>query len=354
MKAAAIVSCLTGLANAAAINTKGESPLVVEIAQVGNSEVRASITNTGNAALRVLRTGSILDSVPVEKVRVSQGAEAVPFTGVRLYVHTNNLQNEAFQTIGAKETVEVSWDAAQFHDLSAGGDFNISTVGSLRYAEEGSNKIAGQVVYGSNVLQAKVDGVQAAKVHSTYHAQMAKRVPIQNDCSSSQKTTVNAALGVARTYSQQARSAASAGTKLQEYFKSTSTTTKNTVVDVFNKIATTVVNSGTSGSAKLYCSDVGNFCGNGIVAYTQPAFSATQEYIVLCPYWFQFPARNNICHDADQPYVLIHEATHLIAVKGTDDVCYGYNGCVTSINNAQSLNNADSYALFANAIYANC
>ncbi|GAW16899.1 hypothetical protein ANO14919_063450 [Xylariales sp. No.14919] len=352
MKAAAIASCFAALANAAAVNLKGESPLVVEIEQVGNSEVKASITNTGNAALRILKAGSILDSSPVEKVKVAQGAKSVPFTGIRVYVHTKDLKDEAFQTIGAKETIEVQWDAAQLHDLSEGGEFDISTEGSLRYAEEGSNQIAGQVIYSSNVIQAKVDGVEAAAVHSAFHeATKAKRVVIQNDCSSSQTSTVNAALGVAKTYAQNAQTAANAGTNLQEYFKSTDSTTKSTVVNVFNKIATSVVNSGTSGSAKLYCTDVGNACSDGVVAYTQPG---SNEYIALCPYWFQFPATNTICHDADQPYVIIHEATHLTAVKGTDDVCYGYDGCVTAISNSQSLNNADSYALYANSIYANC
>ncbi|KAJ8129533.1 hypothetical protein O1611_g4095 [Lasiodiplodia mahajangana] len=349
MKAVAIISFLTTLANAAAVNLRGESPLVVQIEHVGNSEVKATITNVGDVAMRVLRAGSILDSSPIEKVKISQGANRVPFTGIRLYVHTADLQDAAFQTIGAKETVEVQWDAAQLHDLSAGGDFNITMEGSLRYAEEGSNQIAGQVVYGSNVVQAKVDGTQAAKVHNAFHeAQKAKRVVIQSDCSSSQKTVVNAALGVAKTYAQNAQAAASAGTKLQEYFKSTSTSTKNTVVDVFNKIATSVANSGTSGSAKLYCTDVADACSDGVVAYTSPG--ATNEFIVMCPYWFQFPATGNTCHIADQPYVIVHEATHLVAVKGTDDVCYGYDGCVTAISNSQSLNNADSYALYANAI----
>jgi deuterolysin len=123
------------------------------------------------------------------------------------------------------------------------------------------------------------------------------------------------------------------------------------VVNVFSKIANNVVNSGTSGAVKLYCRDVGNWCTDGVVAYTQPG---ADEYIVVCPYWFQFPATGNQCHIADRPYVLVHEATHLVAVKGTDDVCYGYQGCVTNINNAQSLNNADSYALYANAIAVNC
>ncbi|GAP83973.1 putative deuterolysin metalloprotease [Rosellinia necatrix] len=352
MKAAAIVSTLATLANAAAVNLRGESPLVVEIEQVGNSEVKASITNTGNSALRVLRAGSILDSSPVEKVKIAQGTNRVPFTGIRVYVHTANLQDQAFQTIGAKETIEVQWDAAQFHDLSAGGDFDVSTEGSLRYAAEGSNAIAGQVVYASNVIRATVDGARAAEVHGAFRAaQKAKRVVIQSDCSSSQTTVVNAALGVARTYAQNAQSAASAGTKMQEYFKSTSSSTVSTVVGVFSKIATSVVNSGTSGSAKLYCTDVGNACEDGVVAYTQPG---SDEYIALCPYWFQFPATGNTCHIADQPYVIIHEATHLVAVKGTDDVCYGYDGCVTDISNSQSLNNADSYALYANAIHVGC
>ncbi|KAI1144915.1 metallo proteinase [Nemania diffusa] len=353
MRAIAIISCLITLAHAAAVNLGGESPLVVKIEQVGNSEVKASITNTGNEALRVLRAGSILDSSPIEKVKIYQGTNRVPFTGIRLYVHTADLQDEAFQTIGAKETVEVQWDAAQLHDLSAGGDFNIGSEGSLRYAEQGSNQIINQVVYSSNVIQAKIDGAQAAKIHNGFHeAQVSKRIVTQSDCSSSQKTVVNAALGVAKTYAQNAQAAASAGTKVQEYFKSTSTTTINTVVDVFNKIATSVVNSGTSGSAKVYCTDVADACSDGVVAYTSPGTS--NEFIVVCPYWFLFPATGNTCHIADQPYVFIHEATHLVAVKGTDDVCYGYDGCVTVLSNSQSLDNADSYALYANAIHVGC
>ncbi|KAI0977085.1 metallo proteinase [Xylaria arbuscula] len=352
MKAAAIASCFAALANAAAVNRRGQSPLAVEIEQVGNSEIKASITNTGGATLRVLKAGSILDSSPVEKVKVAQNAKAVPFTGIRVYVHTKDLQDAAFQNIRANETIEVQWDTAQFHDLSAGGNFSISTHGSLRYAGEGSNQIAGQVIYGSNVIEAKVDGVQAAAVHNAFHESLnAKRIVVQSDCTSSQQTTVDAALGVAKTYAENAEAAANAGTNLEEYFKSTSSSTKSTVVGVFNKIATVVVNSSSSGSAKLYCTDVGDFCTDGVVAYTQPG---TDEYIVLCPYWFQFPATNDICHDADQPYVIIHESTHLVAVKGTDDVCYGYDGCVTDLDTADELNNADTYALYANSIYADC
>ncbi|CAI6020384.1 hypothetical protein V2G26_001867 [Clonostachys chloroleuca] len=352
MKTAAIFSALLGLASAAAVDlTKRASPLDVKVEQLGNTGFKASITNTGDSALRVLKTGSILDSAPVEKARISQNAKSVPFTGPRFFIHTENLSDSAFQVIAAGETVEVEWDAAQWHDLGAGGDFDIATTGSLQYANEGSNTIVGQVVYSSDTIQAKVDGTQAAEVFSAFKiAQHEKRVTVQNDCSGTKKTAVTNAISKAKSYAQSASSAATAGTRLNQYFHSTSSSTKSTVASVFDKTASQF-SSSTSGAVKLYCTDVGNWCTDGVVAYTQPGSS---EYIVLCDYWFQFPASSTSCHAADQPYVLVHEATHLVAVKGTDDVCYGYEGCVTSISASQSLNNADSYALYSNGILANC
>ncbi|KAI3321804.1 Deuterolysin metalloprotease family-domain-containing protein [Xylariaceae sp. AK1471] len=279
MRAATIISYLAALADAAAINrNKGGSSLVVRIEKFGNSEVKASITNIENAALRVLRTGSILHPSPVNKVKVLQGTD---------------LQDEAFEIIGATETVEVQWNITQLHDLGAVSEFNITTDGSLLYAEEGGNKIA-----------ANIGSAQTAKVHDAFHeAKKSKRIVIQSSYSSSQKSTLNAALSVAKAYAQRP---ATASIKLQEYFKSTSSSTASTVASIFNKIAASVINSGTSGSTKLYCADVGNFCADGVIAYTQPG---SNEY-------------------------------------GTDDVCYSYDSCVTTTSASRELNNA----LYANSI----
>jgi deuterolysin len=80
MKTAAIFSALLGLASAAAVDlTKRASPLDVKVEQLGNTGFKASITNTGDSALRVLKTGSILDSAPVEKARISQNGKLVQF-----------------------------------------------------------------------------------------------------------------------------------------------------------------------------------------------------------------------------------------------------------------------------------
>ncbi|KAI8207959.1 hypothetical protein KHU50_008159 [Colletotrichum sp. SAR 10_65] len=355
MKAATVISCLAALANGAAINLgKRAGPLDVKIEQVGNSELKASITNTGTTPLRVLKAGSILDGSPVEKAQFStasaDGVNKVAFTGVRVYVHDADLPDTAFRTIAAGEVVQVQWDAAQVHDLSSGGDYNISSTGSLRYAEEGSNKIVGQVVFDSGVLQAKVDGVQAASVHAAFHQSLAeKRVTIQSDCTGSKKTAVTAALSKAKSYATAAQAAATAGTRVEQYFGSSSSSTKSTVASVFGKAATLL--GSTSSGAGLHCTDVGNFCSDGVVAYAQPG---TDGYIVVCDYWFQFPASTSTCHGADQPYVLVHESTHLSEVAGTDDVCYGYEGCVDGLSTSQALNNADSFAMYAHGIQTNC
>ncbi|KAF3018833.1 hypothetical protein E8E14_005465 [Neopestalotiopsis sp. 37M] len=355
MKAAPIISCLASLASAAVVSldkkASSSSPLAVEIEQIGNSEVKATITNTGATALKVLKAGSILDESPVEKSKVSQGDSKVAFSGLRLYVHTEDLSDSAFQTIETGETVEVQWDAATVHDLSAGGDFNISAAGSLRYAEANSTKIAGQVLYNSNVVSAAVDGVKAAKVHTAFKAAAkAKRTETQSDCSSSKQSTISTAVANAKTYAEKASAAATAGTNMEEYFQSTSSSTVSTVTGVFDTISSTIFNSDDSG-VPLYCTDIGNACSDGVVAYTQPG---SDEYIVVCDYWFQFPATGSTCHVADQPYVLIHESTHLTEVKGTDDVCYGYEGCVTDISASEELDNADTYALYVNSIIVGC
>lgn len=54
---------------------KRASPLEVTIESVGNSAVKASITNTGASALKVFKSASILDNAAVEKTQVFSGGE---------------------------------------------------------------------------------------------------------------------------------------------------------------------------------------------------------------------------------------------------------------------------------------
>lgn len=66
--------------------TKRDSPLKVEIQSVGNSAVKAVITNTGSEPIKLMKTGSILDKTAVEKAEIFSGGTYTVFsTGLLLF-----------------------------------------------------------------------------------------------------------------------------------------------------------------------------------------------------------------------------------------------------------------------------
>lgn len=69
-------SLLASLVSAASVDlAKRDSPLDLTIELVGNTGVKASITNSGSEALKVLKSGSILDDHEVEKSEVFAGCK---------------------------------------------------------------------------------------------------------------------------------------------------------------------------------------------------------------------------------------------------------------------------------------
>ncbi|KAI1355529.1 neutral protease [Xylaria sp. FL0043] len=345
MKFLAGATLLASVASAASIeNAKRASPLDVKIEMVGNSGIKASITNTGATDLKVLKTGTLLDKAATEKVNIYQGKNKVDFSGVRLRIASNDLPETGFQTIKAGKTISTTFDAAELHDLSAGGAYDIVSKGALQYAAAGSNKITGSVPYSSNVVSAKVDGAKASAAFKEFHA---KRQTVQSDCSGDQLTaTVNAINGAASLAQAAAQVASSNDDKLNEYFHDTSV--RDQVVDVFNKVAQET--SSTTSGAAYYCTDVYNSCSDGVLAYTLPS----QDYIVNCPLFFSYlPAASTQCHAQDQQSTALHETTHLSEIAGTADNGYGY-AAATALSTQDALNNADTYALFAQSVYASC
>lgn len=64
---------------------KRSSPLDVKIESIGNSAVKASITNTGSEDLKVLKTGSLLDRNAVEKAEIFCGSKFTPLSVIYIY-----------------------------------------------------------------------------------------------------------------------------------------------------------------------------------------------------------------------------------------------------------------------------
>lgn len=72
MKVIAGLMALASLAAAApSVEKRAPSPLDLKLEMVGNSEIKATFTNNGKNNIKVLKTGSILDSAAVEKAKVT-------------------------------------------------------------------------------------------------------------------------------------------------------------------------------------------------------------------------------------------------------------------------------------------
>ena len=133
--------------------------------------------------------------------------------------------------------------------------------------------------------------------------------------------------------------------RFSEYFKSTSSSVRNTVAARLRAVASEC-SSTTSGATTSHCNDPYGYCESNVLAYTLPA----SDYVVNCPLYFNaLPALTKSCHAQDQATTTLHEMTHAPGVysPGTDDLGYGY-AAATRLSSANAVNNADSYALYAN------
>lgn len=271
--------------------------------------------------------------------------------GIRKRISTKTVQDSSLEHIAAGKSITVTFNIAQTYDLSTGGKFNIHSIGSLSYAQgNGDNKLIGNIPYHSNTIAISVNGDKAAKDHAAFNNKM-KRSKVQSDCTGQKLSVTETALQNCAQLASAAGQAATSGSaqKMEEYFKASDDQTRQTVADVFGRVEQEC-SSTSSGVADYYCTDVGNDCSGNVLAYTVPS----QSYMVYCDLYFDdLPPVTSSCHAQDQATTNIHEDTHLTQIQGTDDLGYGYDA-IQGLSADQELNNADTFALFANAIYANC
>ncbi|KAF2710095.1 neutral protease 2-like protein [Pleomassaria siparia CBS 279.74] len=335
---------LASYVSATAINVnKRASPLSVELTASGNSEVTATFTNNGATALNLLNKGTVLDEVnPVEKVKMFTGDAKVTFEGIKLRIMTSGLSTDDFTAIGAGETKTITVETAALHAVNEGGHFDVFAEGQIPFAAVNTTKLAGSIPYESNKLSMSINGTVASTV-----AKALKRSTVGSSCTGTKLTAVNTALSNCAKLATSAASAATAGTKITTYFKTASSAT---VSARLKAVASDC--SGATSKTSTNCNDAYSGCSSNVLAYTVPSAS----YITYCPIFFSaLPALTTSCHAQDQATTVLHEETHASSVysPGTEDNGYGY-AAATALSANAALNNADSYALYANAIYANC
>lgn len=185
-----------------------------------------------------------------------------------------------------------------------------------------------------------IDGAVAATVAKA----LDKRTVLGSSCTGNKLSAIRTALSNCQRLASAAASAASAGTKLDTYFKSTATSVRNTVSARLRAVASDCGGSG--GATSTNCNDPYGACSGNVLAYTVPS----QNFITYCNLFFnELPDLTRTCHGQDKANTVLHEETHAPGVysPGTDDLGYGYNAAMR-LTTSQALNNADSFALYAN------
>jgi deuterolysin len=261
----------------------------------------------------------------------------------------SGLEQDAFLTIAAGETIEKEIQVAQLYDLSTSGLYEVIAAGTIPYAESGSTEITGVQSYESNTVSLDIDGEAASAISSLHDI---GRTIIQSDCSGTRLSAVTAGLRACASQASAAASQAASGsaTRFQTFFRTTATATRNTVAARLRAVASDC-SSSSSGVSRTYCNDPYGYCTSGVLAYAVPS----ANNINYCPSFYSLPAVTRSCYAQDQAGTVLHEETHVPAVysPGTNDYAYGFSAS-TRLSAAQAVGNADTYTLFANAVSLGC
>ncbi|WPA99715.1 uncharacterized protein RHO25_004334 [Cercospora beticola] len=354
-----INAAIASLASATAVDlTKRDTPLEVKLTATGNSKVNVAVTNTGATEYNLFYKGSFLDAeTPVDKLSVSGTAAKAEFKGALLRMKTTDLSEDAFLAIAPGQTIESEVEIAELYDVEASDTYTVQAAGLLRYAEAGSTVLTDDTLaYSSNTVDLEIDGEAAQRVAYAIASpeSLEKRTVLSTStCSSTQLSQLRSALSSCQSLANAAATAATSGSasKFQEYFKTTSTSVRSTVAARLRAVASDC-GSTISGRTTSYCTDVYGYCSSNVLAYTLPAYN----YIAYCGIFYSgLPALSGTCHGQDRATTVLHEETHAPGVysPGTDDLGYGYANA-QRLTSAQAVLNADTYALYANAIYLGC
>ncbi|KMU76812.1 neutral protease 2 [Coccidioides immitis RMSCC 3703] len=330
--------------------SKDDANVSVQLSAVGNTMVKAVVTNRGDEAISVLRLNSVLDSFPCRRVDVYKEGKKMEFEGLLAHHDMQNLPDDVFATLNPGDFAENTFDIAETVDLSAGGPVTVLSEGVFLLARSDSTSISGMVQYRSNELKIDVDGVLAAKVESAgglRRRNLDKRTSFYLDtCTPAAMKNLTALLRSTTDYADAGARAATNGSlaTFETFFKKTDLRTRRPVASRFRAISneTSIIDGGI---VRLTCSD--DFCKGTINAIADSWIS----FITICPRFFwAYPPTSPECHATDQTSILLHEMTHMRHVysPGTNDFAYGYDN-VTKLPADQAINNADTFAIYAAA-----
>ncbi|KAL4820402.1 Deuterolysin metalloprotease family-domain-containing protein [Aspergillus spinulosporus] len=312
----------------------------VTLESLGNSTVKAEITNTGTEGLRLVQRGGILDQFPTRKVNVKGGDSDPKFTGVRVEYILSHLTADGFVQLSPNQTVGSVFDIADLYELSPGQEYTAVAKGLLQYTTLANKKKFLTFSYKSNNISftAPTDTASRLEDRSTLV------------CSDEYNQIVQDAISRAAEMATAAAADARTGSALfQKYFKSTS---EDDIEEVAGRLDAIAKEATTTGQLKYYCEPTSeDYCAGNVAAMTYP----TLNRVVNCPGYYSSTKVSNYCGYLDQAAITLHEYAHADALysPGTEDIAYGYES-VLSLDTEDSKNNADNFAYYASSVFLQC
>ncbi|KAF8650947.1 hypothetical protein AX16_005014 [Volvariella volvacea WC 439] len=319
------------------------------VASIDDLTLTATVTNTGSETVRVLKYGTILDeNLPTNSFEVTKDGQVVPFTGVRIHVSLEDLDDTSFATIPAGESVIVKHSIASLYDFASVGTGKFTFQPNTNFQVIGANdRVASPELTKVESTASSIDVEITADVAQRQLQELNKRAV--NICSdSSRRAFIDASYTEAKSLASGATSYInSRGASDSLYRAYWGANSVSTITSVFNGVA-----NENSSSRTLSCVDSYGVCGGGVIAYT--VIATTNIY--YCSIFFNQVPSSQLCGGTTvaarnvRGGTTLHEITH--AVSRTTDVVYG---CAAdqALSDSQKRVNADNYNCFATQVYAN-
>ncbi|KAI0637529.1 Metalloprotease [Trametes polyzona] len=341
----AALSLATPAKRAPALEVSLTAP--ADVHSIDDIKVTAAVTNSGSEDVRVLKYGTVLDSeLPTRSFSVSRDGVVADFTGVKLQLDVDSLDDSAFVVISAGETLVVEHQVAPLYNFEklGTGAFEFEPVTAFQVINKDEEPVAFKATAQKVKVNVKQDVAKRELVAAhDKRARVSCSDSSRNSFISSSYSEGKSLASIAANYV----SSRGADSLFQSYFGTTSTSTVRSVLSA-------VANENSS-SRTLNCNDPYGYCTNGVIAYTLT--STTNVY--FCSIFFQEVPSSRLCGGTTvaarnvRGGTVLHELTH--ALSGTDDVGYGcsFDQNLGRTNPRQAAINADNYNCFATQVYQN-
>ncbi|KAK0439072.1 Metalloprotease [Desarmillaria tabescens] len=310
------------------------------ITSIDDLKFTATVSNTGSESVKILKYGTILDDIlPTRSFNVTKDGVAVPFTGIKLSISLEDIDDSAFAFISSGQSVTAE------HDLSALFDFASVGAGAFTFSPVTSFQIISpktRLTSGISLDQCAVDICTDNSKKSFIDARLVQARFIS--CLKSSKICFSYTEG--KTLASIASAYISANGSNSLYTGYYGITPTAEVLTVFDRVA-----NETSNTRTMDCTDPFGVCRGSTVAYT--AIATTNVY--FCDRFFsEVPqtdlraGNTTVAARNIRGSTVLHELTH--ATSDTLDVSYGCANDQRLLATEQVVN-ADNYECFATQVY---